>query len=154
MGSWLETESFDFINYAYVIHEMPADNAMRVISELYRLLAPGGTMNGFEVPFVRNVQKDGHMLNSTHGTTTGRLLDLKALNLTWRSMSLEQCLPIPWQMWDSTKLSILITPTLRESSKLRSNMFPILSIQIHSDSYNIISNLYSKCFCFQSFFLS
>jgi len=53
--SWLETESFDFINYAYVIHEMPADNAMRVISEMYRLLAPGGTMNGFEVPFVRNV---------------------------------------------------------------------------------------------------
>merc|ERR1711915_575916 len=43
--SWLETESFDFINYAYVIHEMPADNAMRVISE----------MNRFEVPFVRNV---------------------------------------------------------------------------------------------------
>ena len=49
--SWLESESFDLINYAYVLHEMPADNAMRVISEMHRLLRPGGTMNGFEVPY-------------------------------------------------------------------------------------------------------
>merc|ERR1712130_175630 len=27
--SWLESETFDFINYAYVLHEMPADNALR-----------------------------------------------------------------------------------------------------------------------------
>jgi len=50
--SWLESETFDFINYAYVLHEMPADNAMLVINEMYRLLVPGGVMNGFEVPFV------------------------------------------------------------------------------------------------------
>ena len=50
--SWLEDESFDLINYAYVLHEMPADNAIRVINEMYRLLVPGGIMNGFEVPFV------------------------------------------------------------------------------------------------------
>ncbi|CAL4089708.1 unnamed protein product [Meganyctiphanes norvegica] len=52
--SWLESESFDFINYAYVLHEMPADNAMRILSEIYRLLATDGTMNGFEVPLKEN----------------------------------------------------------------------------------------------------
>jgi len=49
--SWLESESFDIINYAYVLHEMPAENALRVINEMYRLLKPGGMMNGFEVPY-------------------------------------------------------------------------------------------------------
>merc|ERR1712121_389414 len=53
--SWLESESFDFINYAYVIHEMPADNAMRLINEMYRLLSSGGLMNGFEVPFEEDI---------------------------------------------------------------------------------------------------
>lgn len=53
--SWLESESFDFINYAYVLHEMPADNCLRIISEMYRLLTPGGTMNGFEVPFIEDL---------------------------------------------------------------------------------------------------
>ena len=47
--SWLESESFDIINYAYVLHEMPAVSALNIISEMYRLLRPGGTMNGFEV---------------------------------------------------------------------------------------------------------
>jgi len=49
--SWLESESFDIINYAYVLHEMPAVSALNIISEMYRLLRPGGTMNGFEVPY-------------------------------------------------------------------------------------------------------
>ena len=53
--SWLESESFDLINYAYVLHEMPADNAMRIINEMFRLLGPGGLMNGFEVPFVEPI---------------------------------------------------------------------------------------------------
>jgi len=53
--SWLESESFDLINYAYVLHEMPADNAMLIINEMYRLLVSGGLMNGFEVPFVEPV---------------------------------------------------------------------------------------------------
>ena len=34
--SWLEAESFDLINFAYVLHEMPAENAMRVVSEMHR----------------------------------------------------------------------------------------------------------------------
>jgi len=48
--SWLESESFDIINYAYVLHEMPTSSAFNVINEMHRLLKPGGTMNGFEVP--------------------------------------------------------------------------------------------------------
>merc|ERR1711910_134718 len=52
---WLESDSFDFINYAYVLHEMPAPNALSIVNEMYRLLKKGGTMNGFEVPFVENV---------------------------------------------------------------------------------------------------
>ena len=39
--SWLESESFDIINYAYVLHEMPATNAFSIINEMYRLLKPG-----------------------------------------------------------------------------------------------------------------
>jgi len=46
-----EGNTFDFINYAYVLHEMPGENARRVIGEMHRLLKPGGTMNGFEVPY-------------------------------------------------------------------------------------------------------
>jgi len=49
--SWLESESFDLISYAYVLHEMPEENGLRVLNEIYRLLKPGGTMNGFEVPY-------------------------------------------------------------------------------------------------------
>merc|ERR1719516_443464 len=52
--SWLESDSFDLINYSYVLHEMPADNCVRVLREIYRLLTPGGTMNGFEVPYWEN----------------------------------------------------------------------------------------------------
>ena len=49
--SWLESESFDLINYAYVLHEMPEGNARKILDEIYRLLKPGGTMNGFDVPY-------------------------------------------------------------------------------------------------------
>jgi len=53
--SFLESESFDIINYAYVLHEMPADNCKLIVNEMYRLLRSGGVMNGFEVPYVENV---------------------------------------------------------------------------------------------------
>merc|ERR1711875_159255 len=66
--SWLESETFDFINYAYVLHEMPADNAIRVVNEIYRLLKVGGTMNGFEVPFVDNLAaRETYVLFNTWG---------------------------------------------------------------------------------------
>ena len=83
--SWLESESFDIINFAYVLHEMPADNAMRVISEMYRyssifdilishifmfsrLLRPGGVINGFEVPFPEGaLEREAMVLFNTWG---------------------------------------------------------------------------------------
>ncbi len=61
-------ESFDIINYAYVLHEMPGDNAQMVIDEMYRLLAPGGVMNGFEVPyFESDIGKTVYSLINTWG---------------------------------------------------------------------------------------
>merc|ERR1712112_499861 len=54
--SWLESETFDFINYAYVVHG------------IYRLLKVGGTMNGFEVPFVDNLAaRETYVLFNTWG---------------------------------------------------------------------------------------
>ena len=44
--SLLESGSFDFVNFAYLLHEMPADNAKGVVDEMNRLLAPGGTIHG------------------------------------------------------------------------------------------------------------
>ena len=43
-----ESESFDLIQYTYVIHEMPEVNAEMVINEAMRLLKPGGIFVGFE----------------------------------------------------------------------------------------------------------
>jgi len=62
--SWLESESFDIINYAYVLHEMPAVNAINIIKEMHRLLKPGGSMTGFEVPFPDSVIEREIMVNS------------------------------------------------------------------------------------------
>jgi len=62
--SWLESESFDIINYAYVLHEMPAANAIKIINEMHRLLKPGGSMTGFEVPFPDSVIEREIMVNS------------------------------------------------------------------------------------------
>merc|ERR1719219_1779535 len=62
--SWLESESFDIINYAYVLHEMPAVNAINMINEMHRLLKPGGSMTGFEVPFPDSVIEREIMVNS------------------------------------------------------------------------------------------
>eukprot|EP00095_Tigriopus_kingsejongensis_P004512 maker-scaffold427_size174323-snap-gene-0.44 protein:Tk04512 transcript:maker-scaffold427_size174323-snap-gene-0.44-mRNA-1 annotation:"hypothetical protein BRAFLDRAFT_126511" len=51
---FLVDESFDFINFAYVLHEMPGPNAQMIMDEMFRLLSPGGTLNGFEVPYFAN----------------------------------------------------------------------------------------------------
>lgn len=53
---WLESESFDFINFAYVLHEMPVENALTILKEIYRLLRTEGTVNGFDVPFKANLE--------------------------------------------------------------------------------------------------
>merc|ERR1712045_605430 len=66
--SWLEAESFDLINFAYVLHEMPAENAMNVVKAIHRLLRPGGVMNGFEIPFVENlVSRETYVVFNTWG---------------------------------------------------------------------------------------
>merc|ERR1711953_866039 len=66
--SWLESETFDLINYAYVLHEMPALNALNIINEIHRLLRPGGTMNGFEIPFVENeINREVYTIFNTWG---------------------------------------------------------------------------------------
>merc|ERR1712241_911765 len=62
--SWLESESFDIINFTYVLHEMPAVNAINIIKEIHRLLKPGGSMTGFEVPFPDSVIERELMVNS------------------------------------------------------------------------------------------
>merc|ERR1719219_499949 len=62
--SWLDSDSFDIINYAYVLHEMPAVNAINIINEIYRLLKPGGSMTGFEVPFPDSLIERNLMVNS------------------------------------------------------------------------------------------
>ena len=51
---FIESDSVDFINFAYVLHEMPAENAKQVVREMFRVLKPGGVLNGFEVPYKRN----------------------------------------------------------------------------------------------------
>ena len=33
---------------------MPAVNSKRVVKEMFRVLKPGGVVNGFEVPYKRN----------------------------------------------------------------------------------------------------
>ncbi|CAH1801803.1 unnamed protein product [Owenia fusiformis] len=48
--SWPDNH-FDIVQYTYVLHEMPAVNARRFLSETLRVLKPGGVMSGFEVPF-------------------------------------------------------------------------------------------------------
>jgi ubiquinone/menaquinone biosynthesis C-methylase UbiE len=54
MSSFLEDNSVDFINFAYVLHEMPAVNAKRIVNEMFRVLKPGGQLNGFDVPYKTN----------------------------------------------------------------------------------------------------
>ena len=44
----IESESFDLIQYTYVVHEMPFENAKRFLQECMRLLKPGGVLSGFE----------------------------------------------------------------------------------------------------------
>ena len=66
--SFLESGTFDLINYAYVLHEMPADNCRRVVNEMYRLLGSGGVMNGFEVPYVADpVERFFYIESNTWG---------------------------------------------------------------------------------------
>ena len=65
---FIESNSVDFINFAYVLHEMPAENARRVVNEMYRILKPGGVLNGLESPYERNpVAREAFVLTQTWG---------------------------------------------------------------------------------------
>ncbi|CAH1273844.1 Hypp5209 [Branchiostoma lanceolatum] len=46
--------TFDVVNFAYVLHEMPAENARRALLEAQRVLKPGGTLNVVEPPYFDN----------------------------------------------------------------------------------------------------
>ncbi len=52
--TFIDSDSIDFVNFAYVLHEMPAVNAKKIVDEIFRVLKPGGAVNGFEVPYKRN----------------------------------------------------------------------------------------------------
>ena len=52
--SFIESDSIDFVNFAYVLHEMPEINSKRIVDEMFRILKPGGIINGFDAPYVRN----------------------------------------------------------------------------------------------------
>jgi len=47
----IEDGTFDIINFAYVLHEMPPENAEKILRECFRILAPGGFINGLDVPY-------------------------------------------------------------------------------------------------------
>ena len=65
---YIESDSVDFLNFAYVMHEMPQENAKLVAQEMYRVLKPGGILNGFEVPFVSNpISREVYILFQTWG---------------------------------------------------------------------------------------
>ncbi|XP_071495219.1 uncharacterized protein [Diadema antillarum] len=47
-------ETFDIVQFTYVLHEMPAENARRVLNEAFRVLRPGGALSGFDVWYWTN----------------------------------------------------------------------------------------------------
>ena len=44
-------KSFDIVHFTYVLHEMPQENARKILREMYRLLKPGGTFSAMEVMY-------------------------------------------------------------------------------------------------------
>ena len=46
-----DADTFDIVQYSYVLHEMPMENAHALLSEAYRILKPGGVLSGFEGMF-------------------------------------------------------------------------------------------------------
>jgi len=72
------SDSFDLVQYTYVLHEMPRDNAFRVATEMYRVLKPGGVLSGFEVPYF------------TFGTTRDFLTNIFTWGYDWNSSGFNQ----------------------------------------------------------------
>ena len=40
--------SFDIVHFTYVLHEMLAVDAKKILSECYRILKPSGALSAFE----------------------------------------------------------------------------------------------------------
>ncbi|MBG1244841.1 class I SAM-dependent methyltransferase [Nostoc sp. NZL] len=49
--------SFDIVHFTYVLHEMPQENARKILQEMYRLLKPGGTFSAMEVMYDETAQE-------------------------------------------------------------------------------------------------
>ena len=46
LSQYFAEDTFDFINYAYVLHEMDGPSAKVIVEEMYKVMQPGGTLNG------------------------------------------------------------------------------------------------------------
>ena len=55
----IEAETYDLIQYTYVVHEMPFENAKRFLHEAWRILKPGGVLSGFEGEFTSKTSLRG-----------------------------------------------------------------------------------------------
>lgn len=64
--SMFADETFDVIGFSYVLHEMPATEALKILKEINRLLKPGGVMTGFEVSELGPI--DRHFLEKIFDT--------------------------------------------------------------------------------------
>lgn len=49
--SAFESASFDLVAFTYILHEMPAVNARKIVKEMFRLLKAGGNIAGLDVPY-------------------------------------------------------------------------------------------------------
>ncbi|XP_022100236.1 uncharacterized protein LOC110984384 [Acanthaster planci] len=71
-----ESESFDIVQFTYVLHEMPQQNSKRVLREIHRLLKPEGVVSGFDVLYWQNPEwRQMNVESSTWGepwNTTGQ----------------------------------------------------------------------------------
>ena len=45
------SDSFDLVQYTYILHGMPTDTAFRVPTEMYRVMKSDGVLSGLEVPY-------------------------------------------------------------------------------------------------------
>ena len=67
-----DADTFDIVQYSYVLHEMPMENAHALLSEAYRILKPGGVLSGFEGMLYT-------ITNSPNTYTVAELLQLRNL---------------------------------------------------------------------------
>lgn len=68
-------EYFDIIHVTYVLHEMPAINAKKILSEMYRLLKPGGCLSIMDVSYSKNSEdREMRISRGTLGDVAGNIV--------------------------------------------------------------------------------